>query len=46
MLLAVTLSQVLAQNYIIEVLFFCLNSLILGGVGYMLFKLFDERRKR
>jgi hypothetical protein len=46
MLLATTLSQVLAQTYIIEVLSFCLNSLILGGVGYMFVKLFDERRKR
>jgi hypothetical protein len=46
MLLAATWSQVLVQNYIIEVLSFCLKFLILGGVGYMLVKLLDERRKR
>jgi hypothetical protein len=46
MFVAATLSEVLAQNYIMDVFSFCLKSLILGGVGYMLVKFVDERKRK
>lgn len=48
-LVAVTLSEVLAQNYIKEVASSTLKTVLLGGVGYVSVKLVDEyvlRRKK
>jgi hypothetical protein len=41
-ILGTSLSQALAQNYIKEVAGSALKSVLLGGTGYIAFKLLDE----
>lgn len=44
MIVAATLSQVLAQNYILEFFSFCFKSLILATVGYVSVQIFSSKK--
>lgn len=45
-IIATTLSQVLAENYIKETAAFVAKCVVLGGVGYVSVKLVDELKNK